>query len=259
MKWSTRRDWGARAPHAVRTDVQPVGVAQHWYGGGSFARADHDGCLALVKAAQDMHMAVANVNDIYYNLAACHHGYVIEARSTKARPRVRGGANGDAASNTAWYSVLALWGAGDGKPSDQLLGACRDAIDYLRSHAGAGTRMSGHRDHTATSCPGEDLYRWAHAGAPRPAQKVEELDQVDDDTVDRIARRVLTMDGVIRNRSAHAANPDSGAAYWSLATHISDLEDTQEKIQASQADLMTALTGLTAQVAELAASLRQQP
>jgi len=108
-KWSTRADWGARSPRGVRTDIDPVGVAVHWYGGGSFKRANHKDCLALVKAAQNQHMSDPGVNDIMYNLAACHHGYLIEARSTQARPKVRSGANGTAAANGKWYAILALW------------------------------------------------------------------------------------------------------------------------------------------------------
>ena len=167
-KWSTRADWGARSPRGVRTDIDPVGVAVHWYGGGSFKRANHKDCLALVKAAQNQHMSDPGVNDIMYNLAACHHGYLIEARSTQARPKVRSGANGTAAANGKWYAILALWGKGDGEPTPELLNTLRDGIDWLRSKAGAGSGLSGHRDHTKTECPGDKLYAWAKAGAPRP-------------------------------------------------------------------------------------------
>jgi hypothetical protein len=43
-----------------------------------------------------------------------------------------------------------------------------DAIEYLRAEGGAGREIKGHRDGYATSCPGEPLYRWVRAGAPRP-------------------------------------------------------------------------------------------
>jgi hypothetical protein len=167
-RWSSRADWGARAPRNVRTDINPVGVAVHWYGGGRYRRSSHASCLQLVKAAQNQHMSLGNVNDIYYNLACCSHGYLIECRSTRSPPRVRGGANGTAAANGQWYGLLALWGAGDGAPSDALLATMRDGIEFLRGSGGAGSRLSGHRDHVATQCPGDRLYAWARAGAPRP-------------------------------------------------------------------------------------------
>lgn len=171
-RWSTRADWGARSPRGVRTDIDPVGVAVHWYGGGSFKRANHKDCLALVKAAQNQHMSDPGVNDIMYNLACCWHGYVIEARSTRDRPRVRSGANGTAAANARWYAILALWGKGDGDPDPGLLNALRDGIDWLRDKGGAGSRLSGHRDHVSTECPGDKLYAWAKSGAPRPGGSI---------------------------------------------------------------------------------------
>lgn len=197
MKWNTRSDWGARAPRNVRTDIDPTGVAVHWYGGGSFRRSQHADCLRLVKAAQDQHMADPDLNDIMYSLAACHHGYVIEARSTRGRPRVRPGANGTAAANARWYAVLALWGKGDGTPADSLLHAIRDAIDWLRSEAGAGKALSGHRDHVSTECPGDRLYAWAHDGAPRPKSKQEEDDMPSPRGIvdELLSRKVELTDG----------------------------------------------------------------
>lgn len=167
-QWSSRSDWNARAPVRVSGNVDPIGVAIHWPGGGSYRRDDHSDCLELVRAWQQMHMNAGNVNDIYYNLLACHHGYLIEGRSTQNRPRVRGGANGTRTSNYRWYSLQLMWGGGDGDPPDQLLATGRDGIDWLRSAGGAGTRLSGHRDHTSTTCPGEQLYMWAMQGAPDP-------------------------------------------------------------------------------------------
>lgn len=174
VTWSTRADWNARPPLNVRTDITPVGVAVHWPGGGSYRRDDHAGCLALVRSWQTQHMNAGNVNDIYYNLLACHHGHLIEGRSTQTRPVVRGGANGNATANGRWYSLQGMWGAGDGEPPDVLLATMRDGIEWFRSAGGAGDQLSVHSDHTATQCPGPALTAWARAGAPRPDQPDEE-------------------------------------------------------------------------------------
>lgn len=55
----------------------------------------------------------------------------------------------------------------------------------------------------------------------------DEIEKIADAT----ARRVLAMDGVIRNRSV--TDKDSGAYYWSLATFVSKIENTTDKLAAA--------------------------
>lgn len=49
-----------------------------------------------------------------------------------------------------------------------MLGALLDAIEWLRQDGGAGPEIKGHRDGYPTDCPGDPLYAWVQAGAPRP-------------------------------------------------------------------------------------------
>ncbi|MFE7273049.1 N-acetylmuramoyl-L-alanine amidase [Streptomyces sp. NPDC057623] len=127
---------------------------------------DHQQCIALWRDIRASHLAnkVENYSDIAYNYAACVHGYVLEGRGRGRRT----GANGNQTLNKAHYAVLGLVGSsGLTEPTDELLGAIRDAIEDLQDH-GAGKEVKGHRDGYATACPGGPLYAWVQKGAPRP-------------------------------------------------------------------------------------------
>lgn len=162
VKWETRTQWGARAPRApLSGNVDPVdGVTIHYGGQGPFATDDHEGCRALFRAWQRMHQADRQENyvDLAYNLGACHHGIVMEGRSTKDRPKVRSGANGTSRANGRSMAVVALWGLSDGQPPAALLDALAYAVGFLRAEAGAARDVRGHRDWSQTSCPGPYIY-----------------------------------------------------------------------------------------------------
>jgi hypothetical protein len=153
----TRAQWGAAPPVNVSHNVDPTGgVAIHHVGVGSYAYADHARCLTLVKAIQRMHMANTTEKyvDIAYNLLACQHDYIFEGRSKASDPKVRPGSNGTAQANTVAMSICCLWGDGDGEPNQGMLNAAAGGVAWLRENADAGSRVSGHRDWSSTSCPG---------------------------------------------------------------------------------------------------------
>lgn len=133
--------------------------------------ADHSQCLTLWTAIRNAHMADKTQGwvDIAYNFGACPHGYVLEGRGLGKET----GANGNQPLNHAHYAVCGLLGdSGLTQPTDAMLGALRDAIEYLQAN-GAGGEIKGHRDGYNTTCPGEPLYAWVQAGAPRPGGPVK--------------------------------------------------------------------------------------
>lgn len=128
--------------------------------------ADHAQCIQLWKDIRTAHMNDTSQGwvDIAYNFGACPHGYVLEGRGLGKET----GANGNQPLNHAHYAICGLLGdTGLTQPTDAMLNGLRDGIEYMQAH-GAGTEIKGHRDGYATSCPGEPLYRWVQAGAPRP-------------------------------------------------------------------------------------------
>ncbi|NEE11984.1 N-acetylmuramoyl-L-alanine amidase [Streptomyces sp. SID7499] len=169
MKLVTRAQWGARdyrLPNgATLYSGQRRGVKLH-YLGTPYTDRQHTQCAAYVRQIQSQHMDGNGWSDLGYSFLVCTHGYVYEGRGL----RRRNSANGNTTLNNQDYAVLLMVGsAGLTKPTDEQLHGARDAIDYCRSEGPAGAWLGGHRDGYATSCPGDAVYAWARAGAPRPA------------------------------------------------------------------------------------------
>lgn len=64
---------------------------------------------------------------------------------------------------------------------------------------------------------------------------------IPDSELDRIARRVLTLDGVIRNLSE--TNPEASGYYWSLAQMVSNIESDQDKYGETLKDVAADILG----------------
>ncbi|MEV4557211.1 peptidoglycan-binding domain-containing protein [Kitasatospora sp. NPDC049285] len=171
MQLITRDQWGARPPKAQFTQISGTqGVKIHYEGTAvpsTLADPDQHGrCAARMRDLQASHQANTQEKyiDLAYSAVVCPHGFVFEGRG----PGHLQAANGPGL-NSAHYSVCAMLGdEGLTAPTTAQLGGLRDAIEWLRSAGGAGSEIKGHRDGYATDCPGEPLYRWVQAGAPRP-------------------------------------------------------------------------------------------
>jgi hypothetical protein len=196
----TRAQWGAApvpAGRPTRVDTM-AGTALH-YVGGSLGTVRHDRCAEILRSIQRTHQA-GEYYDIAYNEAACQHGTRYELRGYHVQP----GANGTATANRTHYAILALVGAGDALPL-AMLDALEDAFDAYRARAGAGVKVTGHRDHIATSCPGEPLYTLVRRGTfspkPPPTPPVtitEENDEMLVRVTDRTPAPVYVTDGLTR-------------------------------------------------------------
>lgn len=169
MKLVTRSQWGARpyrTPNGAITYSRPRrGVKLH-YLGTPYTDRPHEQCAAYVRQLQAQHMDGNGWSDIGYSFVVCTHGYVYEGRGLHRR----NSANGSTSLNEQDYAVCLLVGSsGLTKPTDAQLHGARDAIDYCRKEGPAGDWLGGHRDGYATACPGDAIYAWVKAGAPRPS------------------------------------------------------------------------------------------
>lgn len=81
--------------------------------------------------------------------------------------------------------------------------------------------------------------------APEPTKEWWEM-AIPDSEVVRIAKEVLTLDGVIPNKNATTDNK-----HWTLATFISHLEDTQDEHSVVLEDLVTAVKAVAAKVDQI--------
>ncbi|WP_182886114.1 N-acetylmuramoyl-L-alanine amidase [Microbispora sp. H10885] len=163
----SRADWGARSPRGSYSSLASTrGVKVHYTGGRvdpGIVR-DHAKCVAMVKSIQNFHMDGNGWLDIGYSMVACPHRKVFVGRGPGHLPAANG-----PGLNSGHYAVLGLVGnAGLVQPTDGILHAILDAVEYLRAKGGAGKEIKGHRDGYSTDCPGDALYAWVKKGAPRP-------------------------------------------------------------------------------------------
>lgn len=202
-EWVTRGQWGAPAAVNCSTIASTEGVAIHWLGPGAFAGNSPE---QMMRTVRKWHLDNASENycDIAYNLGVAP-GKILEGRSSKAKPRIRTGANGNLSVNSRFYAVLILLGQGDPPASDAHLRAAGEAVRWLRDNAGAGNKVVGHRDLNQTACPGNHIYGnlatiAAYAGTappPAPSKPVVYLSKLkygqrDSDSVRTLQRALKT-------------------------------------------------------------------
>ena len=243
MKLVTRAQWGARdyrRPNgATLYSGSRRGVKLH-YLGTAYSDRPHAQCAAYIRQLQAQHMDGNGWSDVGYSFLVCTHGYVYEGRGLKRR----NSANGSTSLNNQDYAVLLMVGSsGLTKPTAAQLHGARDAIDYCRREGPAGTWLGGHRDGYATACPGDAVYAWVKAGAPRPDNK-EETVAITDDDARRIAKAVLTMDGVIANPNPATAGKNSHIALMTSARNIEIIARRTEQQLAAQSAAITKLAEL---------------
>lgn len=252
MKLVTRTQWGARA-YRTPNGATPYGRARRGvklhYLGTAYSDRPHDKCAAYIRQLQAQHMDGNGWSDIGYSFLVCTHGYVYEGRGL----RRRNSANGNTALNEQDYAVCLLVGSsGLTKPTDAQLDGARDAIDYCRKNGPAGTWLGGHRDGYATACPGDTVYAWVKAGAPRPKGATppkttpteEKPVAITDDDARKIAKTVLTMDGVIANPNPSTAKTNTHIALMTSARNIEIITRRTEAQLAAQSAAITKLAEL---------------
>ncbi|GAA4799491.1 peptidoglycan recognition family protein [Streptomyces ziwulingensis] len=236
MNLVTRSQLGWPAS-AAPSQTTTKGVKVHYEGAPVSTKllTDHNACIAEWKAIRASHLAnkTENYSDVAYNYAACPHGYLLEGRGLRKRT----GANGNQSLNQAHYAIVGLVGSsGLTGPTDEMLSAIRDGIDLLRKN-GAGSEIKGHRDGYATACPGGPLYAWVQKGAPRPTTSNEPKENdvaISDADAEKIAKKVLTLDGVIDNPNPATAKTNG---YISLETAVRNIETVVRRLESAVAKL----------------------
>jgi len=155
------------------------GIVVHYLGGGKW-RGWGGSPAAMWREVQKWHQDERGWNDVAYSLASADHdggAVVVEGRSGPTYGwRNRTAATGH--KNPTTFAVCALIGGADGKPTEAELDATADAVRRLRANTRCSHKLSGHRDHMDTQCPGDPLYaripeigRRADGVAPDPDPK----------------------------------------------------------------------------------------
>jgi N-acetylmuramoyl-L-alanine amidase len=161
VKVISRDEWGALSFTCSEPLPQIDAIVVHYTASDADEQAEHGNCAARVRAIQRFHMSSSPSDpskpwcDIAYNFLVCKHGFVFVGRGWKRKS----GATGPANSHT--ISVCFL--GDDTARRDDVTADGRTALGWWVRRAlerFPGSSVRGHRNFTATACPGDELMRW---------------------------------------------------------------------------------------------------
>lgn len=189
----TRSAWKAVKPESTR----PVPITArteffiHWNGGplGLFGKP-HTACLAAVRGIQAEHMhddPSHGWSDIGYNALVCPHARLIEGRGRD----VAGAHCPD--HNTSGIGVQFMLGEGE-HPTEAMKERVRSFYDECVTAAGHSLKRMGHRDGSATACPGAELYTWVRNGLPVTIRKDNTMPTPKDVWTTKLTKQGTTPD-----------------------------------------------------------------
>lgn len=235
-----RSDWGAAPSGGASWLATEVGVAVHWEGPrmGAYTQSAVPG---LLRGIQRYHQATQGWADIAYNFVVDRFGGVWEGRGWNARSA----ANGTNSSNSNYLAVCYLGGEGD-----PFTAEAANAISWLfQEHVRRGGRaeLTGHRDHTPTACPGDEIYAWVQGSPLAPAALPEE----DDLTPDQ-AQKLAEVH--------HWLNPGiagGGDTYLPQMFHRLMVDAVKKTAPAGVAELGQQMGGLRGDLQALTQAIRQ--
>ena len=152
-----RRAWGAEPPTRDFRRHQIERLTIHHSGG--VLRRNRD-APARFRAIQQDHQA-EGWPDIAYHILVDRHGNVYRARPTWAKGNTRTNYN-----PRGHLLVMCIGNFDEQDVPPRQLDAAVDVLAWACEHFDVGPRrIKGHRDHAATACPGDDLYRYIKSGA----------------------------------------------------------------------------------------------
>ncbi|WP_017612122.1 peptidoglycan recognition protein family protein [Nocardiopsis salina] len=155
----TRSDLGWPSTSGGNSATPRSGLVVHYDSSDqNLANKPHADCLTYWRNTRSFHMGPQRGwADVGYSWLSCSHGYVIEGRGLGREQAAQPG------GNRTHYSVTLATGPNDAITDDQI-NAVRELRRWLMDdHGNAGTVL-GHRDFTATSCPGDRAYRMVQDG-----------------------------------------------------------------------------------------------
>jgi hypothetical protein len=165
MKLVLRSEWGARNPKRRDAATFTRLSTGHWNGPTITVYGqltwDHHICASLVRGIQNFHMDDRGWNDIAYNFLVCPHEYVFEGRGM----HIINAANGTNEANRSSHAIMFLAGELNQFSHHEKTGF-KQCVRYISERSQILEKAVGHRDHKATSCPGEERYSWIHRDMP---------------------------------------------------------------------------------------------
>ncbi|KAK7871824.1 hypothetical protein R5R35_006424 [Gryllus longicercus] len=155
----SRSGWGARNPTAttqLSKKPTPYVVVHH---GASSSCTTQSACASIVRSYQNQHMDVNGWADIGYNFIIGEDGNVYEGRGWELT-----GAHAPG-YNTQSIGICIIGTFTSKLPNTAALNALNNLIEcgVSKGKITAAYKEIGHRQATATECPGTKLYQWVQS------------------------------------------------------------------------------------------------
>ena len=170
----TRAEWGARPPRTgyTLTVAGHIGI-HHTATVEDFAASTWEECAARVRAIQTYHIDTQGWNDIGYAYVVCKHGHVFQAREDDDDTTDLQGAHDGFNKGSTGISAFGYFHPPvDHHPTEAQLSAIVQLTAWIASRRGIDPlgrslysafgavvdNIYGHREVSATDCPGDNLY-----------------------------------------------------------------------------------------------------
>ncbi|MGI8907688.1 MAG: N-acetylmuramoyl-L-alanine amidase [Candidatus Sumerlaeaceae bacterium] len=168
----TRAEWVARAPSCSISQCSPWEhvTIHHTAASSDYQVVDHTGCSARVRDHQNYHMDVNGWCDIGYNFLVCKHGGIFEGREGSISSYPRGAHDGINCPGLGVCCMGYFHPTVNDVPTPEMLNSTSNLIAWQwdkngRQPFGTGNYggpveniIGGHRDVSATACPGDGFY-----------------------------------------------------------------------------------------------------
>ena len=170
----TRAEWGARPPRtgysltlAGHIGIHHTATVEDW------AATTWEECAARVRAIQTYHIDTQGWNDIGYAYVVCKHGHIFQAREDDDDTTdVQGAHDGFNRGSTGISAFGYFHPPVDHQPTEAQLSAIVRLAAWIASRRGVDPvgrslytafgapvdNIYGHREVSATACPGDNLY-----------------------------------------------------------------------------------------------------
>lgn len=171
-RFVSRRSLGWGSTPAARA-MTNLGLVAHYDAGfrlrNLVREKGHDGCTEYWRGVRSMHKNQGWL-DIGYAYFACPHDYIFEGRGVNHQQAAQAPTPGKIQNGNSRY-VSCTFGLGPGeKPTTGALNAWARLREWLNTEHGVRESVYGHRDFTATSCPGDPTYALVKSGLLRTLQ-----------------------------------------------------------------------------------------
>lgn len=151
-----------------RINAKKINELTLHYTGASAINVTKADVPAFIKRIEANHFGRPDedMSAIGYNFLIDEFGRIWEGRGWS----YRNGANGE--GNDISVSVCILVGVKDNKIGPEVINAVRDLRAQVEKRFKRPITVRGHRDHIATSCPGEAIYKMIRKGVFNAAPEV---------------------------------------------------------------------------------------